>query len=207
MPSYTIKSSFTAGFKTRGSLFEAHIIPCRKKDSADLHLEDIKGQHSTATHHCYAFRIGLIDTIEFSHNDGEPPGTAGTPILNSPKSANLVRVICFVVRYYGGVKLGKSGLSEAYGNAANLVIQKSILHEIVPTIRYTMIYKYDQQSLIDKLKHTFTLYDIKSEYTENIKWVFECPGHLVESFETKIKSVKHLFISFEKEKDSSYILS
>lgn len=77
-------------------------------------LEEVKKIYKDATHYCYAY---ILDNFEKVSDDGEPSGTAGLPILNVLKKENLNRVLCIVIRYFGGVKLGAGGLIRAYSNA------------------------------------------------------------------------------------------
>jgi len=160
-------------------------------------LQSIKDEHPTATHHCYAFRINPAEITEFSQDDGEPSGTAGAPILNALKSHSLINVICVVVRYYGGTKLGKSGLIEAYGEAAELAIEKSTLKKLIPTRQFSISYPYSEQSEINTLKHRFTLFEIDATYTDTVSWVVECPISEVKIFKGTLKSIEHLLLSVE----------
>jgi len=197
MIQYTITKAYETDLKVKGSKFIAFISPCNKIESADLYLDSIRGKHTTATHHCFAYRIDTAQCHEFSQDDGEPSGTAGAPILNTLKSAELVNIICVVVRYYGGTKLGKSGLIDAYSSATQSVISKAHLHKIIPTKQYEIVYNYDQQTLIEKLKHTFTLFEIDSQYTAHVKLVMECPAAESDTFEERLNSISHLLISFQ----------
>lgn len=112
----------------------------RRADSweeARRYLESIKQQHPKARHWCFAY-VGT-DTERFS-DDGEPSATAGAPILNAIHSQQLSSVMCVVVRYFGGIKLGKGGLIRAYGGTARQVLQDAETVTQVPmrTIRITV---------------------------------------------------------------------
>lgn len=172
-----------------------------------MQLSEIKDLYPTATHHCYAFRINPSSISEHSQDDGEPSGTAGMPILNAMRSANIVNTIVTVVRYYGGTKLGKSGLIDSYGKAAELVINESNLKPLVATRRFVITYSYDQQSLIDKLNHTFTLFEIDSTYTEHVRLIIECPEEELSTFEARLNSLRHLLLNVEKGDSSCYVIS
>ena len=82
-------------------------------------LDKVKKEYKDATHYCYAY---ILDNSEKANDDGEPTGTAGLPILNVLKKENLNHVLCIVVRYFGGIKLGAGGLIRAYSNATKEVI-------------------------------------------------------------------------------------
>ena len=92
------------------------------------HLDQLKKQYPDATHICYAYRLNLQNRIDdFSTDSGEPRGSAGPPILNTLKRNNLVNVVIFVVRNFGGSKLGIPGLIKAYSTVAESVILSSMI--------------------------------------------------------------------------------
>src|SRR5699024_755346 len=97
-----------------------------------------------ATHHCYGWRISPNNIEEFAQDDGEPGGTAGLPILNQLKSFNVVNGACVVVRYFGGTKLGKAGLIQAYGHTAELCLKQAELSNLVATQNFRIIYPYQE---------------------------------------------------------------
>lgn len=183
------------------------IFPCRSESDFSEKLNSVRNEHADATHHCNAYRIDPNNTTEFSSDDGEPSGTAGMPILNSLRSKTLINIGLIVVRYYGGTKLGKSGLIEAYRLCSDETINVSQKKKVVPAQNYRIVYKYSHQSIIDKLKHDFTLFEIKTEYFENVTLTFACPAVDIHSFEKAIKKYQHLFISMEKLQPSYRIIS
>lgn len=203
----TVNQCFQAEYRIKGSKFLSFLIPCHTTQQAEKQLSEIRDLHPTATHHCYAFRVDPAVVHEHGQDDGEPGGSAGLPILNRMRSADIVNAVIFVVRYYGGTKLGKSGLIDAYGKAAKYVINQSNLKTLVPTRRFIITYSYDQQALIDKLKHTFTLFEIDSTYTENVRLVIECPEKELLAFENRVRSLRHLLLEVDKGDVSCHILS
>ncbi len=103
-------------FKEKGSKFLAFAYSVQSEEEFKLHLEVLKKQYYDATHHCYAFE--LASGQKRANDDGEPSGTAGLPILQQIQSKNLKNTAVVVVRYFGGTKLGASGLVAAYKTAA-----------------------------------------------------------------------------------------
>jgi len=168
MGQYSITAPYEADYRIKGSKFLSYLFPCEGQVSAEKHLGDIKSLHPAATHHCYAYRFGPGNCTESSQDDGEPAGTAGLPILNEMKSNQLMNAICIVVRYYGGSKLGKSGLIDAYSAAARMAIENASLKKITPTTVYKICYPYGQQPLIDKTQayiHPLRIWlRLRSEY-------------------------------------------
>lgn len=199
---YTVTRVFKAKHTTKGSDFIANLIPCEASESADSKVNEIKSKHPAATHHCYAFRIGALEPAERSQDDGEPAGTAGRPILNTLKSSNIVHVVGIVVRYYGGTNLGKRGLIDAYSSAMESAVQAAQLKRIEPTLQYRVSYTYDQQSIIEKLKHTYTLFEADSYYGRMVTLTLDCPLDQYKRFEETLDSLSHLLTSCEKLGDS-----
>ena len=114
-----------AEYRDRGSKFIAYACPLRTVEEFKGRLGEIKKEHPKATHHCFAYRIGLDGNSFRVSDDGEPSGTAGRPILGQIDSKGLVNVLVVVVRYFGGTLLGVPGLIQAYRSATALALQMS----------------------------------------------------------------------------------
>jgi uncharacterized YigZ family protein len=142
---YTIEKSAVAEFKDRGSTFIAYSYPIGSAGEFKERLNEIKKAHPKATHHCFAYRIGLDDATFRVSDDGEPSGSAGRPILGQIDSRGLVNVLVIVVRYFGGTLLGVPGLINAYRSSAALVlqmpprVQKQVEKEFVIQFDYTRL--------------------------------------------------------------------
>ena len=113
----TIKGESEGLFKDKGSKFIAKAYPVENEGQVKEILAGLKKEYHDARHHCYAYRINPEDEQFRSNDDGEPSGTAGKPILNQLLSKELMNVMVVVIRYFGGTKLGVSGLINAYKNA------------------------------------------------------------------------------------------
>jgi uncharacterized YigZ family protein len=124
---FSIKENVTGLYKEKGSKFIAYAFPVTNETDVQGKLQAIKREHHKARHHCYAYVIGLGAQIYRSYDDGEPRHTAGDPILNQIRSSQLKDILIIVVRYYGGTKLGKSGLINAYKSAAKDAISNSVV--------------------------------------------------------------------------------
>lgn len=101
---------------------------------AEQHLETVHRQHPKATHVCWAYRLNVGSQLFFyTHDAGEPRGSAGQPILHALERRRLVNTWCVVVRYFGGTKLGIGGLIRAYGRIAGKTLDLAGQIPIIPT--------------------------------------------------------------------------
>lgn len=114
LPTYTLAAPVHADIEIRKSRFIALAVPVADRDAAMAVIQDLRAQHPTATHVCWALLAGGQSGMS---DDGEPSGTAGRPILEVLRHHDLDGVLAAVVRYYGGVKLGAGGLVRAYTDA------------------------------------------------------------------------------------------
>lgn len=137
-------------YKESGSRFLSLVYPCSSPEQALEIVADLKKKHHDATHHCYAYRIGIKGDIFRINDDGEPSSTAGRPIYGEILSAGLSDILVVVVRWFGGVKLGVPGLIKAYKTAAKDAISNA--QEVVKTATVPMeiTFEYPQTDLILK---------------------------------------------------------
>jgi uncharacterized YigZ family protein len=119
----TIQRRGTAEVKVQGSRFIALAVPGATREEIDPLLESVRKEYFDATHHCYAYRLGTGREAYRMHDDGEPAGTGGRPILTAIDREGLTDVVVVVTRYFGGTKLGVGGLARAYGEAATQALR------------------------------------------------------------------------------------
>ena len=116
-------------FKEKNSKFFGYAYPIISELEVRKHLEQLKTDHFSARHWCYAYQIGT-ENIKFRANDdGEPSNSAGMPIYGQIQSFEITNVLVVVVRYFGGVKLGVGGLISAYKNTAQLTLDEANIIE------------------------------------------------------------------------------
>ena len=132
----TISKPYHGEYKSSQSRFIGYLYPTKSLSEFKEQLAQLKKDHPKATHICYAYRLGFQNEDVRANDDGEPSGTAGKPILNQLYSYQLQNVSLFVVRYYGGTKLGVSGLIEAYKEAAKLCIEQAEFIEKEEEVEY-----------------------------------------------------------------------
>lgn len=194
---YTPTDISKSSFREKGSKFLGYLFPVSSKEEFEKELDILKSKYPDATHHCYAWRINPNKIEEFSQDDGEPSGTAGQPILNKLKSFEVVNCGCIVVRYYGGTKLGKAGLIQAYGQSAERCLQQAERSKIVPTKNVTIVYPYSQQKEIDQLKNQFDLKELSAEYMENVTITIAYRSTQAQEFEAILNKLRHKGIKSE----------
>lgn len=114
----TITTSGEGLYKEKGSKFIGYSFPASTVEEAMEHVNDLKTKYHDARHYCFAYRINPTQPQVRANDDGEPSNSAGMPIYNQILSADLWNVIVVVVRYFGGTKLGVSGLINAYKEGA-----------------------------------------------------------------------------------------
>ena len=111
--------------KEKGSKFIGFVFPLDDEKDLKKNLEKIREEHPKATHHCYAFRLGIKGENYRANDDGEPSGSAGLPIYNQLLAHDITNVLLIEVRYYGGTKLGVSGLVKAYKESAKVTLEEA----------------------------------------------------------------------------------
>lgn len=163
--------------KIKGSRFVCKVFPIESEIQFRQIIELIKKKYPDATHHCVAYRFfDFHQLIEYQSDDGEPSGTAGLPMLNRLRSLNLVQVGSVVIRYYGGTKLGKSGLIEAYSESVNQAVlsNPNTVHINVNKI-FEIEHSYELtntlKSILDKTQSTI----LTSQYTNSVKLIIGVP--------------------------------
>jgi len=143
-----IENNITNILEIKKSKFITLLIKIDNSNDVDDYLDNIKKEYKDATHYCYAYVIG---NKEKANDDGEPSGTAGIPILNVLKRNSLNNILCVVIRYFGGIKLGAGGLLRAYSNSVNEALKVSNIIEYVPTLKIKIVFKYDNLNTINNL--------------------------------------------------------
>ena len=141
--------------KEKGSKFIGFVFPVNNVKELKNALEKIREEHPKATHHCYAFRLGMNGENYRANDDGEPNGSAGLPIYNQLLANNLTNILLIVVRYYGGTKLGVSGLVKTYKESAKLTLDEAeiITKELESDLEIE--FDFHQQNIIFTLLNKF----------------------------------------------------
>lgn len=129
-------------YTEKRSKFIAIALPVRTLDEIKAHLETYQKKYYDARHVCYAYMLGAARKDFRANDNGEPSGTAGKPILGQINSNELTDILIIVVRYFGGIKLGTSGLIVAYKAAAAEAISAATIIEKTVDEEVTVMFEY-----------------------------------------------------------------
>ena len=129
-------------------------------------LDENKTEYKDATHICYAY---ILNNVERFNDDSEPSGTAGIPILNVLKNNNLNNVLCIVIRYFGGIKLGAGGLIRAYCSSVSEALNKTEIINVVNGKKIELTFSYDDIKKINHILNDINIVD--KQFDENVKYI------------------------------------
>lgn len=140
---YRTISDLSEGYYTeKRSRFLSFALPVRTPDEVKTQLDIYRKKYYDARHVCWAYMLGPDRTIFRANDDGEPSSTAGKPILGQINSNNLTDILIIVVRYFGGIELGTSGLIVAYRTAAAEAIAAAHIEERTVDETITITFEY-----------------------------------------------------------------
>lgn len=135
-------------FKDKNSKFYGFAFPIQSENEVKQHVENFKKKHHAARHWCYAYQLGT-ETFSFRVNDdGEPNNSAGMPIYGQIQSFEVTNILIVVVRYFGGVKLGVSGLINAYKTTAELTLEASKIVEKTINMKFCISFDYKNMNKV-----------------------------------------------------------
>lgn len=163
----TITTTYTGLYKEKGSKFIAIAIPVLNEESVKQKLEELRKEYYDARHHCYAYILGPDKSAWRTNDDGEPSGTAGKPIHGQILSFDLTNILIVVVRYFGGTKLGVSGLITAYKTAAkDALLQAEIIEKTVNEV-YKLEFPYVVMNDVMRIIKEENLYIIDNQFNNS----------------------------------------
>lgn len=140
------------------------------KNEVFPYLKQLQARYPKATHYCYAYKIEQEKRFQ---DDGEPSKTAGLPILNVLETNQLDHILCVVIRYFGGIKLGTGGLVRTYTKAVTEALKSADLIKLVPGQRWRLQFSYENQAQIDYLLSGFSIH--QKEYDIQIYYEVDLP--------------------------------
>ena len=192
-------------YKQLNSKFYGYLYSISSIDDVKKYLNQLKQEYPDCSHICYSYRLfnGFnllkdINVSEFSNDDGEPRGSAGPPILKILKKNNLINTVVFVVRYFGGKKLGIPGLIEAYSKSTQIVINSNELIKWSPIISVQLTYPYSLDSLIKKLINKFNAKVTKQLFQDNILSIIDLDYFKIKDFTNQANSYADIKLKIVK---------
>ena len=192
MEEFTLSSKSEGKYNEKGSIFSALAIPVSDVVEVKTNLPQLKEQFPDASHICYGYRIkerGRLD--EFATDAGEPKGSSGLPILNVLKQNQIVDAVIFVVRYFGGSKLGIPGLINAYGTAAERTIENAKVKKWITLERISFIYNYDLQNKVHSVLQKFKVKIINTNFGASIQVNLEVEVEKTEALAQELSEISN----------------
>lgn len=178
-------------FKDKNSKFFGYAFPVLNVDDVKLHIETLKKEHHSARHWCYAYQIGTLENKRTYrvNDDGEPSNSAGMPIYGQLQSFDVTNTLIVVVRYFGGIKLGVSGLINAYRTAAQMALESSHILEKTINNTYCISFAYKNMNKVMRV--------IKEKKLNMVNQVLELDCKIYVS--VRLKESKSVFEIFDNQ--------
>ncbi len=187
---YTInRQEYTFTYEVNKSTFISFLKYIENTTEAKQYINLLKEKYPDATHHVSAFIVGSSGQNGGTNDDREPSGTAGAPIFEVLRKNNLTNIICVVIRYFGGIKLGAGGLVRAYSKAASEVVK---IAKLEPIIIYTILklsFSYPYLNQIEKIIKDFQI--IERSFTSNITITIKVPVEKVTMLSSLLNSLTY----------------
>jgi len=184
----SIDSRSEGQYKAKGSKFIAIAFPVKTEAEVKAKLQEVRKSYHDARHHCYAYRLGFDKSAYRFNDDGEPSGTAGRPIFGQIQSKDLTNILIIVVRYFGGTKLGVSGLITAYKTAAHEALEESSIRSHTVNDVYEVSFEYPLMNKVMRI--------VKDEQLIVTNQDFQISCKL--SFKVRKKESNRLYDKFKK---------
>lgn len=171
----TVSKPVEAEFKDRGSKFICYACRVDSKDEVRERLKELAELHPSARHFCYAYQIGPNAEEYRANDDGEPGGSAGLPILNQIKSKELTNTLAVVVRYFGGTKLGVSGLIAAYKEATRMALDKAKIVIEIPKSTVSLRFPHSRIGDIERIIRQNNWEVVDQKFELHCEWKIRFP--------------------------------
>lgn len=168
----TIEQESTGYFKDKGSKFHSYAYPLQNEDEVKNIINKLKKEHHSASHHCYAWRLGTEDIKTRANDDGEPSSTAGKPILGQLQSHEITNILVVVVRYFGGTLLGVSGLINAYKSATIEVLNNTDIKTKIVEISFELKFEYPLLNPVMSAIKKEALNIVATDFQESCQLIF-----------------------------------
>lgn len=197
MPYKTIRAEALDSIVIEKSEFIAKIAPVATSEEAAAFIDSVKAEHRRARHNCYAYTLREGFETRYS-DDGEPSGTAGTPILDVIQKSGLSDVCIVVTRYFGGILLGKGGLTRAYSSAAARAVAAAELKIMCDAREISLNMEYPLYDRVLRLLPEFEVKILDQSFETAVKMRVLCREELCEGFVVGITELSNGQINVEQ---------
>ncbi|MBB4036203.1 putative YigZ family protein [Dysgonomonas hofstadii] len=188
----TITNISKATYTEKRSKFIAYAIPIQTVEEAKAEIDKLRKEYYDARHVCWAYMLGA-DRLEFRANDdGEPSGTAGKPILGQINSNKLTNILIAVIRYFGGIKLGTSGLIVAYREAAAEAIAEADIIEKTVDLQISFGFEYPFMNDVMKVVKDLEPSILKQSYEMDCLMTLEIRKAKFDELKNRLEKIESL---------------
>ncbi len=181
-------------FKEKGSKFIGYAFPVLDEEEVKMNLVNLWKKYPDATHICYAYRLGMNGENYRANDDGEPSGSAGLPIYNQIVSKEITNVLVASVRFYGGTKLGVSGLIKAYKLSAQMTLEEAEVVEKHLTEKVKFDFSYEDQGSVMRNIDKFSAEVLSTEFTDKCVVTVRIRKDNLENFLASFEPLYHVKI-------------
>lgn len=189
----TIEKLSEGQYSEKRSKFLAFAMPVENEEEAKELVKSYTKKYYDARHCCYAYMLGA-DRLTFRSNDnGEPSGTAGKPILGQINSYELTNILIIVIRYFGGIKLGTSGLIVAYRTAARNAIESSVIIERTIEAKITFYFEYPFMNSVMRIIKETNATILDSSYDSDCRMTLAIRASLMPLLKSRLEHVESLY--------------
>ncbi|MFC7774128.1 IMPACT family protein [Flavobacterium sp. GCM10027622] len=154
-------------YKEKNSKFFGFAFPITTEEEVKIHIDQLKKEHFSARHWCYAYQLGTTKIQYRVNDDGEPNNSAGMPIYGQIQSFDVTNILIVVVRYFGGVKLGVGGLISAYRESAKMALEASSIIEKTIDVHFKITFDYKNMNKVMRVIKEKNLNIVSQNMNEN----------------------------------------
>jgi uncharacterized YigZ family protein len=160
-------------------------------------IKNLWSEHKYARHIVYGFIYGAKNSQTMGMtDDGEPKGTAGRPVLQVLKGSSITNILCTVVRYFGGIKLGTGGLVKAYTEAAQQAVKELKIKELIPEVSFSVTIGYELYDKIKKAAENYSAVVITESFTDHIYIELSVPEKYFKDMKLAVSDISNGKIMF-----------
>ena len=162
---FAIKENTINEIIIKNSRFITVLYKVKSIEDVNYYLNEIKNIYKDATHYCYAY---ILNNIKKCSDDGEPSGTAGIPMIQVLEKNNVNYILCIVIRYFGGIKLGSNGLIRAYSKCVSNALSENNMIELINGYNIDIFFNYEKLNNINYILKDKLI--LNKQFNEDIKY-------------------------------------